>query len=478
MKEDKLFCICGLIVGIVLLFYIFSPYSPTCLLKSCIHEQYNRTGFPYAVQTIKRNNCLVRYTKDNGNELSVLVFVHIQKTAGTLLEHRLVKDGLVGGTCNCFAKKRCSCKTQSGDTWIVSRYSTGWLCGLHADLTELTECIDGKLNTIDHRTIQRKYIYFTLLRDPVDRFISEWQHIRRGATWHSSTLRCNKQSPPFEHYKPCYFNEEKMSENMWSILSIRSIINCPYNLASNRQTRMLANLSNLGCYKYLTKWSQPINTTVLTSYIPSISLALLNSAKYNLVNVIHCYGLSEYLIYSQYILQKCLHITFRRSFIEFNKFSAAAAVATRQRLLLTHATIIRSNLNHTTLQEIQDANRLDIFLYDFAKQLFMYRLINNLLFDSNIPMQFRRPLHTIWYHKKIRSASYIIPLSYLLFSNFHINYEDSNITSNVIFSFSYRLNLFLNNLFIRKGSIPASESILASEDKKWIERLMVLKSNL
>ncbi|CAI2722711.1 unnamed protein product [Schistosoma spindalis] len=459
MKEDKLFCICGLIVGIVLLFYVLSPYSPTCLLRSCIHKQNDHTGFLYAVQTKKTTKYLMRYTRDNSSNMSVLVFIHIQKTAGTLLERRLVKDGLVGKTCYCFFKRRCNCKTQSGNTWLVSRYSTGWVCGLHADLTELTECIDSKLNKVDHHIIKRKYIYFTLLRDPVDRFISEWQHIRRGATWHSATLRCNKQYPPPEHYKPCYFNEE-IVENISSNVSIKSVIDCPYNLASNRQTRMLANLSSLGCYKHLTKWSQPLNVTVLT-HIPPVSLALLNSAKHNLVNIISCYGLSEYLIYSQYILQKCLHITFKRSFIEFNKISFM-----KQRLLFTHATIIRSNLNQSTLHEIQHVNKLDIFLYNFAKQLFVYRLVNYLLFDSNIPLHFRRPLHTIW-HNRLRSKSYTY-LSYLLFSNPIINYHDANISSN---AFSYRFNLFLTKLFIRKGSIPVSESVLTSEDKKWSDRL-------
>lgn len=459
MKEDKLFCICGLIVGIILLFYILSPYSPTCLLRSCIHKQYDRTGFLHSVQTTKRNNYLMRYTRDNSSNVSVLVFIHIQKTAGTLLERRLVKDGLVGKTCYCFFRRRCSCKTPNGNTWLVSRYSTGWVCGLHADLTELTECIDNKLNKVDHHIIKRKYTYFTLLRDPINRFISEWQHIRRGATWHSATLRCNKQYPPLEHYKPCYFNEE-IVENISSNVSMKSVIDCPYNLASNRQTRMLANLSSLGCYKHLTKWSQPLNVTVLT-HIPSVSLALLNSAKHNLVNIINCYGLSEYLIYSQYILQKCLHITFKRTFVEFNKISFI-----KPRLLFTHATIIRSNLNQSTLHEIQNVNRLDIFLYDFAKQLFVYRLVNYLLFDSNIPLHFRRPLHTIW-HSRLRSKSYIC-LSYLLFSNPIINHHDANISSN---AFSYRFNLFLTNLFIRKGSIPVSESILTSENKKWSDRL-------
>nr|CAX73415.1 heparan sulfate 6-O-sulfotransferase 1a [Schistosoma japonicum] len=473
MKEYKLFCICGLIVGVVLLFYILSPYSPTCLLRSCTYKHYDGLAdFLYAARSIKGNNYVMNYTKDNKSSVSVLVFVHIQKTAGTLVERRLVKDGLVGKTCHCFGRKRCNCQNPDGNTWLVSRYSTGWLCGLHADLTELNECIDNKLNKIDCRIVQRNYIYFTMLRDPINRFISEWLHIRRGATWQSATLRCHKQSPPLQHYKPCYFiNENDMNSTIWSNVSLKSFIDCPYNLANNRQTRMLANLSNLNCYKHLTKWSQPLNITMITS-MSSIHLTLLNSAKHNLINVIHCYGLSEYLIYSQYILQKCLHITFKRAFIEFNQIAYI-----KQRLLYTHATIIRTNLHQSILYDIENVNRLDIFLYNFAKQLFLYRLINYVLYDSNIPIHFKRPIHTLWHSYQFKSLN---SLHYLLFSNLIngynstiINNNDNNSNgNNNIVSFSYRFNLFLTNLFFHKGTIPVSETVLINENNKWDNRLL------
>ncbi|KAK4473231.1 hypothetical protein MN116_004404 [Schistosoma mekongi] len=446
MKEYKLFCICGLIVGVVLLFYI-SPYSPTCLLRSCTYKQYDGLAdFLYAAQSTERNNYVTNYTKNNKSSLFVLVFVHIQKTAGTLVERRLVKDGLVGKTCHCFGRKRCNCQNPNGNTWLVSRYSTGWLCGLHADLTELQECVDNKLNKIDRRIVKRNYIYFTMLRDPVNRFISEWLHIRRGATWQSATLRCHKQSPPLQYYKPCDFindNENNINSTIWSNLSLKSFINCPYNLANNRQTRMLANLSNLQCYKHLTNWSQPLNITVFNS-LPLIQLTLLNSAKYNLINVIYCYGLSEYLIYSQYILQKCLHITFKRAFIEFNKIALI-----KQRLLTTHATIIHSNLHQSSLDDIENVNRLDIFLYNYAKRLFLYRLVNYILHDSNVPAHFKRPIHTLWYSYHGKSLNL---LNYLFFSNLINGYKSTttNINNNNTLSFSYRFNLFLTNLFFRK----------------------------
>ena len=67
-------------------------------------------------------------------------------------------------------------------TWIFSRYSTGWLCGLHADWTELKDCVADKMNEV-YGDRKRNLIYITNLRQPVQRFLSEWKHVQRGATW-------------------------------------------------------------------------------------------------------------------------------------------------------------------------------------------------------------------------------------------------------------------------------------------------------
>ncbi|KJH46923.1 hypothetical protein DICVIV_07003 [Dictyocaulus viviparus] len=81
----------------------------------------------------------------------VLVFVHIQKTAGTSFEKFLVRHLNIDYPCQCIkGKKRCNCHrpTKPNEIWLFSRYSTGWLCGLHADFTELhvSGCVDRTLN--------------------------------------------------------------------------------------------------------------------------------------------------------------------------------------------------------------------------------------------------------------------------------------------------------------------------------------------
>ncbi len=77
----------------------------------------------------------------------VIVFLHIQKTGGTTFGRHLVNDLEVEPPCECrIGRKRCKCVNSKDQAWLVSRYSTGWLCGLHADWSELHECVNNALN--------------------------------------------------------------------------------------------------------------------------------------------------------------------------------------------------------------------------------------------------------------------------------------------------------------------------------------------
>ncbi|CAI2738536.1 unnamed protein product [Dicrocoelium dendriticum] len=90
------------------------------------------------------------------------LFVHIQKTGGTLLERRLAFGGVQLRPCICFSGiRRCQCRTKRGITWLVSRYSTGWICGLHAGLTEYSQCINRQLNIFDSKAVKRNLIQNT-----------------------------------------------------------------------------------------------------------------------------------------------------------------------------------------------------------------------------------------------------------------------------------------------------------------------------
>ena len=67
--------------------------------------------------------------------------------------------------------------------WLFSRFSVGWRCGLHADWTELTNCVPSFLDKFEKQHQERRYFFVTVLRDPVQRYLSEFRHVQRGATW-------------------------------------------------------------------------------------------------------------------------------------------------------------------------------------------------------------------------------------------------------------------------------------------------------
>ena len=94
----------------------------------------------------------------------VLVFLHIQKTGGTTFGRHLVRNIDVKIPCQCYTeRKRCDCENSNHYIWLFSRYSTGWVCGLHADWTELQSCVDSALDRKEGVSRNRRYRYYQSL---------------------------------------------------------------------------------------------------------------------------------------------------------------------------------------------------------------------------------------------------------------------------------------------------------------------------
>ena len=70
------------------------------------------------------------------------------------------------------------------------------------------------------------------LREPTARYLSEFRHVQRGATWKSATLMCGGRAWA-ELMPRCYTDED------WSDVELEEFMACRHNLAVNRQTRML-----------------------------------------------------------------------------------------------------------------------------------------------------------------------------------------------------------------------------------------------
>ncbi|XP_067943988.1 heparan-sulfate 6-O-sulfotransferase 2-like isoform X2 [Watersipora subatra] len=287
------------------------------------------------------------FTFSTDGDGDVMVFLHMQKTGGTFFGKNLVKNLKLKTACRCLKGEgmlKCPCMSEDQKRyWLFSRYSTGWKCGLHADYTELTECLNsGKLNELEEETRQRRYYYVSVLRDPAKRFISEWQHVSRGASWMASTLRCNGRSPSIKELPFCF------SGDSWRNVTLEEFLNCPHNLARNRQTRMLANLSVIDCY----------SADMMDD--PQKRLLLLNSAKDNLRSMPY-FSIISYLNESQYLFERTFNLEFRLPMYaqknRHNRFSGN----------------VLYNLSPEMRRKILEVNDLDVQLYDFAERLFLQR---------------------------------------------------------------------------------------------------------
>ena len=101
----------------------------------------------------------------NMNDQDVFVHLHIQKTGGSVFEHRLL-NYLTNMPCFGYKGKlpasdapadmvRMDCVNGRNQTWIFSRKSTKWGCGVHADLSTLRMCVDNYLNIEEGRRVRK-----------------------------------------------------------------------------------------------------------------------------------------------------------------------------------------------------------------------------------------------------------------------------------------------------------------------------------
>uniref|UniRef100_A0A0A1X2B4 Heparan-sulfate 6-O-sulfotransferase n=1 Tax=Zeugodacus cucurbitae TaxID=28588 RepID=A0A0A1X2B4_ZEUCU len=298
----------------------------------------------------------------------VMVFLHIQKTGGTSFGRHLVRDLDLKRPCECQRqRKRCYCfRPHRNENWLFSRYSTGWKCGLHADWTELTSCVDIELDKNEGETAKRRYFYITLLREPISRYMSEYRHVRRGATWKGSRHWCLGRQATAAELPPCYKGKD------WLDVDLDEFAACESNLAANRQTRMLADLALVGCY----------NKTAMPAH--ERDRVMLASAKRNLAAMAY-FGLTEYQKISQYIFEETFNLRFAIPFEQHNTTISATAV---------------NNLRPDQKRRIEELNSLDVELYAFAKNLLFQRFERLKAKDNDFEKRFAN-LGNIYYKQGV-----------------------------------------------------------------------------
>ncbi|CAL1535851.1 unnamed protein product [Lymnaea stagnalis] len=299
-------------------------------------------------RTFSKEDLEVQPVELNINQSDVIVVQHIQKTGGTALENRLVQNTNIKPPCVCKNitqdKKRtvCSCLNAKGQVWTINRHATGWACGVHADFTELTDCVDHWFRSQPNENRKRRYHYVTVVRDPVTRFVSEWLHVRRGATWKECRLHCDGRDASLAEVPYCF------NHGTWANVTFDEFLSCPSNMAFNRQTRMLANLSLSDCYRLESNKTRQERDEIM-----------LKSAEDNLRRFFKFFFLVEYQEEAQELLERTFTGLKLNSPMIGKKFSSATSYAM---------------LSEKHWEMILEKNLLDVRLYQFAKDLFMQRL--------------------------------------------------------------------------------------------------------
>ncbi|RUS73685.1 hypothetical protein EGW08_018547 [Elysia chlorotica] len=179
-----------------------------------------------------------------------------------------------------------------------------------------------------------------MLRDPVGRFFSEWRHVHRGATWSRARLHCNGREATLEEVPFCFQGKD------WTGVSFPEFFGCKYNLAFNRMTRMLSNLSKVNCY----------NRTGLDEGF--VFRTMVESAKENLLDFAF-FGILEEQAKSQFLFEHTLGIRFIKSLDQRED---------------TH--VAKLNMTKEMVDLVRRSNQQDIELYRFARELFHQRVVD------------------------------------------------------------------------------------------------------
>ena len=185
----------------------------------------------------------------------------------------------------------------------------------------IVECFTGHYNIEFGDQFDRPVKFVTILRDPIDRYVSQYYDVlKKGKNTHVHLIYRNDiDIQEFDE-----FTEQNGIE-----MFLRSRVGWYF---SNLQTRYL---SNVGVNK-------PVDKVVL------------EEAKINLRDKILCFGLTEEFNLSMLLFKRVLgfkSVCYHEKYINFNKN-------------------IKPKLSSDLIEEIRRMNQYDVELYDFAKELF------------------------------------------------------------------------------------------------------------
>jgi len=252
---------------------------------------------------------------------------------------------------------------------LFSRFSAGWPCGVHPSYARMLPCVLRETNAS-----LENLKFVTTIRNPVDRFISEYFHGYDG--WSRTDGYSERNAIPGDYYcngtlrrqenAPCSRGKSTYADGSyrWDIIrshyrandwhipdpwgrepSLWDYLACPSSYHHNRQTRMLA--TDLPCISTEREW-----------FNPAYQKRVLDSAKENLLNMAF-FGIEERL----YETMKLFEWTFGLS---------GAHVAPKS----TRGSSVSSQLHFKSVELIQRHENLDMALYNYAVKVFEDKLLS------------------------------------------------------------------------------------------------------
>lgn len=231
-----------------------------------------------------------------------------------------------------------------GEQWLISEKTVRWVCGVHASYNRYSSC----LPTLKNPKIGKKgrLHYAILLRHPVLRYLSEYFHVQRNATWSTPHI-CGGREVSEAEMPPCY--PGYYQGRPWTNLSLSKFTSCESNWGNNRQTLMLADLESVHCF----------HKSALSK--EERERRLLQTAKDNL-KAFSFFGLTEYMFETCQLFEKTFGMQF-------------GVLPSTKNLTELHSAPVLSDLwnNSVLYRAVEQANSLDLQLYDYALQLFKER---------------------------------------------------------------------------------------------------------
>jgi hypothetical protein len=329
MKKHKRLVIIILVLGLYI--YLHSIW---------IEDTFNKKRISKGKELkLKNDDPSVPIHKFDFNK-DLLVSIEIQKT-GTTNFHQQIINNLICIKNNEWTKCcKSDCEIKNGpnktisDIWYYSYHrSVKYECGMHPDYTSLKHCISQLYP-------QKNLYYFTRIREPIQRYISEWNYVVNWYTWDIKRFKtfCEIKNDL------CFDTTEKAKN-----VSLEEFANCPTNPGNNRMSRMLATYDhdNGECYGEGLSGDD-----------------MLERAKRTIDNL-YWIGFNEYINESVSLFEKTLSGNSKfKSFAFFKRINEKKTFASNHILKISDKLMDKIKMN----------NHLDIQLYEYAHKNFLKRL--------------------------------------------------------------------------------------------------------